>query len=251
LSLKRAVFVLSCKGGVGKSSIATALATSLSNILASRKQKRKIGLVDCDVTNPSVPRLTGTVGKKFEIGKAIKPIKRKNLCIASIQLALPDRGLPIMWEGFMAGRMADQFFSSVDWEETEDFVIDTPPGIGDEVLFLLDKYKDRSVCVIVTAPQQVSTDNVARSINMCKELEVPILGLIENMAGFKCPDCGKEVDFGSGGKQLAEETGIDFLGAIPFDPNIAKEGDAGKVGTLAKYEAFKRLLKKAKIFFGV
>jgi len=247
----KAVFVLSCKGGVGKSSIATALASSLANILAAKKEKRRIGLVDCDVTNPTIPRLTGTVGKKFDIGKTIKPVKRRNLCIASVQLALPDRGLPIMWEGFMAGRMAHQFFHSIDWGEAEDFIIDTPPGIGDEVLLLLKGYKDHSACVIVTAPQQVSTDNVMRSINMCKELEVPILGLIENMAGFKCPGCGKEVDFGSGGKQLAEETEIDFLGAIPFDPSIAKEGDEGKVSTLTKHKAFQRLLGKVKIFLGV
>jgi len=251
--MKKAVFVLSCKGGVGKSSIATALAYSLSQALAGKKQKqiRRIGLVDCDITNPSVARLTGIIGKRFEVGKTIKPVKRKNIYIASVQLALPDRGLPIMWEGLMTCSMVEQFFKSIDWEETEDFVIDTPPGIGDEVLLLLKRYKDRSTCVIVTAPQQISTDNVARSINMCKEVKVPILGLIENMAGFKCPDCGKEVDLGSGGKQLAEETKIDFLGAIPFDPRIAKEGDEGKVSTIIKYEAFKRLFGKTKEFFGV
>jgi len=247
----KAVFVLSCKGGVGKSSIATALATSLSNILASKKLKRKIGLVDCDVTNPTVPRLTGTAGKKFEIARTIKPVKRKNLHIASVQLALPDRGLPIMWEGFMAGRMADQFFRSIDWGEVEDFVVDTPPGVGDEVLVLLKEYKDRSVSVIVTAPQAVSTDNVARTINMCKEMEIPILGLIENMAGFKCPDCGKQIDFGKGGEMLAKEAGIDFFGKIPYDPRIVQEGDEGKVSTLVKYEAFKSLLEKVKVFLGM
>jgi len=247
----RSVFVLSCKGGVGKSSIATALASSLSNILAAKKQKRKVGLVDCDITNPTVPRLTGTIGKRFEIGKTIKPVRRKNLYIASVQLAIPDRGLPIMWEGLMAGRMAHQFFHSIDWGEAEDFIIDTPPGISDEVLLLLKGQKEHAACVLVTTPQEVSTDNVLRSINMCKELEIPMLGLIENMAGFKCPDCGKEVDFGSGGKQLAEEAGIDFFGAIPFDPNIAKEGDAGKVSTLTKHKAFQKLLEKVKIFFGV
>jgi len=86
---------------------------------------------------------------------------------------------------------------------------------------------------------------------MCKELEIPMLGLIENMAGFKCPGCGKEVDSGLGGKQLAEEANIDFFGAIPFDPEITKEGDVGKISRLTKYEAFKKLLGKVRIFFGV
>jgi len=239
------LFIVSAKGGVGKSSIAAALAQTLS-------QSIKVGLVDADVTNPCIPRLAGCLEEGFGISYKISPVRRGNLAIASIQLALRQKGLPIIWEGLMSGRMVEQFFTNVDWEGIENFIVDTPPGVGDEHLVLFEAYgKHENASVIVTTPSQLTTDNVLRSINLCKEKRIRILGLIENLGYYRCPECKKEIRFaGDVSRKLAEENGIQFFGSIPFDLQIAKEGDEGKLTKMRAYGAMRKLAKAAKEFFG-
>jgi len=241
----RLLFIISAKGGVGKSSIAAALAESLSN------SGMKIGLIDADVTNPCIPRLTGCLDEGFGISHKISPVKRGNLAIASIQLALRQKGLPIIWEGLMSGRMVEQLFNSIDWEGIENFVIDTPPGVGDEHLVLFETFgRHENAAIIVTTPFQLTRDNVLRSINLCKEKRIRILGLIENFGHYRCPSCKKEVKFASDmSEKLAKENEIRFFGSIPFDLQIAKEGDEGKLTRLRMYRAFKKLLADGKKFF--
>lgn len=239
------ILVLSAKGGVGKSTLATALATVLS-------ERFTVALIDVDMTNPSIPKLAGVEGQELRVAGMVKPVDKGRLKVASISLVLAEKGLPIIWDGEFAGLMATQFFSSIDWGDTEHYVIDTPPGTSDEALDIITLFAQKSGAVIVTAPQQLSVDNVSRTISLCKEKEIPIIGLVENMSGFKCPKCGKTTPLGSedAAKVLAAEEEVNYLGEIPLDPRIGKEGDQGIVETISGSEGFKSLLSGVIEFLG-
>lgn len=223
--IKHKIVVLSGKGGVGKSTVATNIAVALS--LAGKQ----VGLLDVDVHGPSIPRLLSLEGQKPHIGnEVIEPISySKNLWVMSLGFMLPSKDDPVIWRGPVKIGLIKQFVEDVAWNDLDFLVVDCPPGTGDEPLSTLQTLGQDAYTVIVTTPQGVAVDDVRRSVNFCKQLGNPILGIIENMSGFVCPDCGKfhNIFNTGGGEKLAQETGVKFLGRIPLDPEVGRSGDEG------------------------
>jgi Mrp family chromosome partitioning ATPase len=223
--IKHKIVVLSGKGGVGKSTMATNIAYSLA------LSGKKVGLLDVDVHGPSVPRLLSMQGVQPHIEKGyIEPLQAaRNLLVMSLGFMIPDRSQAVIWRGPVKMGMIRQFIEDVAWGDLDYLVVDCPPGTGDEPLSVLQLLGSDSHAVVVTTPQGVAVDDVRRSVSFVRQVEAGILGVVENMSGFACPDCGKTHDlFGSGGgRDLAEEMGVPFLGAIPMDPDMARSGDEG------------------------
>jgi ATP-binding protein involved in chromosome partitioning len=220
--------VLSGKGGVGKSTVAVNLAAALA------AADRQVGLLDIDIHGPSVPMLLklegATASSRSE--KGLVPVRyNDNLKVMSIEFLLRDQGQEaVIWRGPMKHRMIWQFLAEVDWGDLDFLVVDAPPGTGDEPLSICQMAPPRSQAVIVTTPQQLALKDVKKSIRFCRELGMPIFGIVENMSGFVCPDCGASHDLFStgGGEKLARETGFRFLGRIPIDPRLMTASDNGK-----------------------
>ncbi|HCO11612.1 MAG TPA: ATP-binding protein [Desulfonauticus sp.] len=244
--IKYKIFVMSGKGGVGKSSIATNLAAALAS------RGHKVGLLDVDIHGPSVPHLLGLKGLlDVEKGKIIKPKKfNDNLFVVSMECLLKDPDQAVLWRGPMKTSAIRQFVSDVDWGELDFLVIDSPPGTGDEPMTVLKTIPD-ALCVVVTTPQEVSLADVRKAINFLQYAKANILGIVENMSGLICPHCQKEVPLfkKGGGRELAQKLGLDFLGAIPLDPTTVVAGDLGKPVVLLEEDSFakKALLELAKI----
>ena len=227
--IKNKLVILSGKGGVGKSTVAANLAIALA------EKGKSVGLLDVDVHGPSIPRIMGLKGKRAKIKEPwLIPVKwTDNLKVISLGFLLPDDNEAVIWRGPVKGNLIKQFIEEVAWGNLDYLVVDCPPGTGDEPLSVLQILGNDARAVIVTTPQAVSIDDVRRSITFCEKVGNPVAGIIENMSGFVCPTCGDTVDiFGSGnGQNLARETGIKYLGAIPLDREIAQSGDAGKALT--------------------
>lgn len=222
--IKNKFIVMSGKGGVGKTSTSVNLAIALSN------KGFKVGLMDVDLHGPDVPRMLGLNGM-LDLGKSHKlaPMKySEKLSAVSIEALTPNKDDAIIWRGPIKYSAIKQFIGDVDWGELDFLIIDSPPGTGDEPLTVAQTIKDAKA-IIVTTPQEVSLADVRKSINFCKIVKMEIFGLIENMSGFICPHCNKTIDlFGAGGgEKTALETGIEFLGKIPFDQNVVTCGDSG------------------------
>jgi len=229
------ILVVSTKGGVGKSTIAAALASTLAKNLT-------VGLIDLDLTNPSIPKLTGVEDEEVEVGETIKPVEKEGLRIVSIQMFL-GKTTPIIWEGMYTGLVTGQMLSAIDWKGIDVFIVDTPPGTSDELLTILNMFPKNTSAVVITGPQELSVDNVRRGIALCQDRGIPVIGLIENMSFFKCPKCNEIIQLGNdAAKKLATEMGVPYLGEIPFDPKIMKEGDKGLMDTISRMEAFKKLI---------
>lgn len=222
--IKQKFIVMSGKGGVGKTSTSVNLAIALSN------KGFKVGLMDVDLHGPDVPRMLGLNGM-LDLSKSHKLIPMKyseKLSAVSIEALTPNKDDAIIWRGPIKYSAIKQFIGDVDWGELDFLIIDSPPGTGDEPLTVAQTIKDAKA-IIVTTPQEVSLSDVRKSINFCKTVKMEIFGLIENMSSFTCPHCNKPIDlFGTGGgEKTARETGIEFLGKIPFDQNVVSCGDAG------------------------
>ena len=233
---------LSGKGGVGKSTVAANLALALAN------SGSKVGLLDVDLHGPSIPVLFGLQGKRLEAtqqGKVQPFPAGKNLGIVSIGMLMADHADAIVWRGPMKTKAIQQFVDEVDWGELDYLVVDCPPGTGDEPLSVAQMLGSGSHAILVTTPQQVAVADVRRSISFCKVIQLPIIGVIENMSGLVCPHCGKTLSlFGSGGgEQLAREGEIPFLGRIPIDPDLMQSGDNGTplIGQAIDSPAFKAI----------
>jgi len=222
--IKNKFLVMSGKGGVGKTSVSVNLSIALANM------GYRVGLMDVDIHGPDVPRMLGLKGM-LDVGRSNKlsPMRYSdNLAMVSIESLIANKDDAIIWRGPLKYSAIKQFIGEVEWGDLDYLIIDSPPGTGDEPLTVAQTISDAKA-VIVTTPQEVSLADVRKSINFCKIVKMQILGLIENMSGFICPHCGKEVDlFGSGGgEKTARMTGIKFLGKIPFDPKVVSCGDAG------------------------
>ncbi len=223
--IKRKIMVLSGKGGVGKSTIAVNLAMSLS------LQGRDVGLMDVDFHGPSVPTLLGiTELPPMQQEGRIPPAGYENLKVISIGFLLPRKEDAVIWRGPMKMGAVRQFLRDVEWGPLDYLVVDSPPGTGDEPLSVAQVLEKVDGAVIVTTPQELSVSDVRKSITFCHRLAVPVLGVVENMSGFACPKCGEVSHiFGEGGgKKMAGEMGVPFLGTIPMDPVMVKAGDEGK-----------------------
>ncbi|MDD3846230.1 MAG: iron-sulfur cluster carrier protein MrpORP [Syntrophorhabdaceae bacterium] len=223
--IDRTLMVLSGKGGVGKSTVAVNLALSL----AARGQR--VGLLDVDIHGPSIPKMLGLNGQKVGVkDNEIIPIECfGKLHVVSMGLLLENDDQPVVWRGPLKYNVIKEFLQHVMWGNLDYLVIDAPPGTGDEPLSIGQLIKERASAIIVTTPQQVATIDVAKCITFCNQLDLPVAGIIENMSGFICPHCGKEVDIfmKGGGKELASRMNVPFLGAVPLDPDIVRSGDSG------------------------
>lgn len=237
---KHKILVLSGKGGVGKSSIAVNLAVWLST------QGKDVGLLDIDIHGPSIPKLLNLENRGvLPEGDKIKPILySKTLKIMSIGFLLQNQSDALIWRGPMKHNIIKQFVTDVSWGELDYLVVDCPPGTGDEPLSIVQllgfgqtqneasarppAYTDGAI--VVTTPQQLSVVDVKKCITFCRQLNLPVLGVIENMSGFVCPHCNNRTDIfkGNGGKQMAEEFNVPFLGSIPIDPAMVIACDSGE-----------------------
>ncbi len=229
--VKNIFAVSSGKGGVGKSTVAVNLALSLLNTGA------KVGLMDADAYGPNIPQMLGLKDPPHSDGKQIFPPEIKGMKVISVGLVAPG-DQPVVWRGPMLHSLVQQFLRQVAWEELDYLVVDMPPGTGDAQLSLT-QLAPLAGAVLVTTPQEVAQADVQRAIMMFKRVNVPILGIVENMSYFICPDNNKRYDiFGTGGgEQLAKKYEAPLLGKIPIEPRIAVGGDAGTPILLAEPES--------------
>src|SRR3954452_19134897 len=220
--VKNIIAVASGKGGVGKSTISVNLAVALAQTGAS------VGLLDADITGPNIPMMLGIDGQPTASpeGKII-PLERHGVKTISIQFFVPE-GQPIVWRGPLVGGAIQQFLRDVAWGELDYLVVDLPPGTTDAQLTLAQSVPI-SGTVLVTTPQEVALQDVAKALAMLKRLSVPIVGIVEKMRAFVCPHCGEATEiFGrGGGERFAEEHDIEFLGKVPLDITVRQGGDVG------------------------
>lgn len=221
LPIRNAIAVASGKGGVGKSTVAVNLAVVLAQSGA------RVGLLDADIYGPNVPTMMGIDRLPAPVGDKLSPALAHGVKLMSIGfLVKPDQ--PLIWRGPLLHSAIRQFLTDVQWGELDYLVIDLPPGTGDAVLSLAQSLP-LSGGVIVTLPQQVSLDDARRGLEMFRQLDIPVFGVVENMSYLELPDGQKMDIFGSGGgERMAREAGVPFIGAIPMDPSVRQGGDNGK-----------------------
>jgi len=224
--IQNKIVVLSGKGGVGKSTVAVNLATALA------LNGLRVGLLDVDIHGPSVPTMLGLEHETLKGNEGeLSPVEFGGLKVMSIGFLLQNPDDAIIWRGPMKMGVIKQFLADVNWGDLDYLIVDAPPGTGDEPLSLCQLIQPLTGAVIVTTPQRVAAVDVRKSVSFCKRLEVPVLGVVENMSGFVCPKCGELTQIlpEGGGRKIATDMKVPFLGAIPMDPAIAQSGDSGKV----------------------
>ena len=246
--IERKILVMSGKGGVGKSTVATYLALLLS------AKGSTVGLMDVDLHGPSIPHLLNIQGglDMREGERVVKPFSfSETLGVVSLEMLLGDRDAAVIWRGPLKISAIRQFISDIEWGTLDFLIADSPPGTGGEPLTVAQNIPDAEA-LIVTTPQEISLADVRKSINFCKQVNMKVLGLIENMSGLICPHCGDRIDlFGSGGgERTAREMGIPFLGSIPADPRMVELGDQGRLDHLTEQSdleingAYEQVVKK-------
>lgn len=232
--IKYKLFIMSGKGGVGKSSVSVNVAAALA------AKGYKVGILDVDIHGPSVPTLLGISGLlDMDRGSLVVPKQyNENLHVVSMESLLKDPDQAVLWRGPMKTSAIRQFISDTQWGELDFLVIDSPPGTGDEPMTVL-KTIPEALAVVVTTPQEVSLSDVRKSINFLQYANANIVGVVENMSGLICPHCHESIDLfkKGGGKDLAEKYGLEFLGAIPLDPATVVAGDLGKPVVLLDEES--------------
>ena len=223
--IKHKIVVMSGKGGVGKTTVAVNLAVMFA-------KEARVGIVDADVTGPDVPKILGVESaavvpseQGLEPATGVLDVKA-----VSMALVLRDRDTPVIWRGPLKIKALKQMLMDVNWGELDYLIIDLPPGTSDEPLSIAQEIPDADGAVVVTTPQDVSLLDVRKSIAFAKAVNLPVIGIVENMGGMVCPHCGGEVDVfkKGGGEAAATDLGLPFLGRIPLDPRIVVGGDAGK-----------------------
>ncbi|WP_005032486.1 P-loop NTPase [Holophaga foetida] len=237
--IKQRILVLSGKGGVGKSTVATNLA------MAFASQGLTTGLLDVDIHGPSVPKLLGLDDEPLLTeGPNLIPVELGNLKVMSMGFAL-GADQPAIWRGPMKAGVVEQFVQRVHWGELDVLVVDCPPGTGDEHLSLKQALGAVDGAVIVTTPQEVAVLDARKAVSFCKAADIPVLGVIENMSGFACPHCSTVTPIFSseGGRRMADDMGIPFLGSLPLDPKVGLDGDAGRPRLYAQEQYFGPVLQ--------
>jgi ATP-binding protein involved in chromosome partitioning len=222
LPLRNTIAISSGKGGVGKSTVAANLAVALARMGAS------VGLLDADVYGPNIPMMLGVDHIPAPRDNKLTPALAFGVRIMSMGFLVPP-DQPVIWRGPMIHSAIRQFFTDVDWGELDYMIIDLPPGTGDAQLTLAQSVP-LTGAIIVTTPQDVALGDAVKGLSMFRTLEVPIIGIVENMGAFICPNCGHATDiFGAGGgARMAQRLGVPFLGSVPIDPRVRVGGDTGK-----------------------
>jgi Mrp family chromosome partitioning ATPase len=223
--IRHKIVVLSGKGGVGKSTVAVNIATAL--MMAGKR----VGLLDVDIHGPSIPTMLGLEGRKPDGCKdGMFPIDLDGLKVMSLGFLLESPDDAVIWRGPLKMGVIKQFLRDVIWGDLDYLIIDSPPGTGDEPLSVCQLIGTLDGAVVVTTPQKVAAVDVRKSISFCRRMHLPVLGVVENMSGFVCPKCGEvtQIFRSGGGRRMAEDMGVRFLGAIPMDPNIAEACDNGQ-----------------------
>ncbi|MCK4475565.1 MAG: Mrp/NBP35 family ATP-binding protein [Methanophagales archaeon] len=248
--VKHKIMVMSGKGGVGKTTVAANLAFALG------MRGLDVGLMDADIHGPDVPKILGIEDKRPEVSEdKMLPISvTPRLKAMSIGFLLPDRDSAIIWRGPMKMNAIRQFLSDVDWGELDYMIIDLPPGTGDEPLSVAQLIKKVDGAIIVTTPQDLALLDSRKAVNFSSVLKVPVIGIIENMSGFVCPYCGKEINIFKygGGERSARELGVPFLGRVPLDPEMVEAADSGTPFVMQKEskvrEAFEQIVENVRAF---
>jgi len=252
--IKRKIAIISGKGGVGKSTVTANLAMSF----AMQGHKDKVGVLDADIHGPCIPKMLGLKGQTLIGGPGglLFPITGQlGIRVVSMDFLLPNDEAPVIWRGPLKMRAIQQFLSDVTWGELDYLFIDLPPGTGDEPLSVMQLIPDMDGVVIVTIPSEVSQAVVKKAVTFAKQMGVPIIGIVENMSGFVCPDCGAKVNIFriGGGKRIAEDLSVPYLGSIPIDSKICIDSDNGVPfiagnTTSAATEAFADIVSKIEQF---
>jgi ATP-binding protein involved in chromosome partitioning len=223
--IEHKVLIMSNKGGVGKSTCTTNIAVSLA------LKGWHVGICDMDIHGPNIPKMVGAEGQKLKVSTSggIIPFQAYNLKIASMSFLLQNSDDPIIWRDAYKYEFINQLLGGVDWQDLNFLLIDLPPGTGNESVTTIDLLGTVSA-VIVTTPQEVALLDSRKSVTFCKDSEVPIVGIVENMSGLECPHCHTQIDVfrKGGGEASALDMGVPFLGRIPLDPDVVTQSDAGE-----------------------
>ena len=225
--VKHKIAVISGKGGVGKSLVTVNLATAL----AVNGRDMRVAILDADLTGPCVPKMMGLKGMRLDVGPTgIAPVEGpEGVGVVSMDFLLPTDDSPVIWRGPLKMGAIRQFLGEVAWGPLDYLLVDLPPGTGDESLSILQLLPEMDGVVIVTIPSEVSQAVVKKAVTFARKMEVPVFGIVENMAGLVCPHCGETIEVFSegGGARVAEEMGVELLGSIPIDPRISMDSDEG------------------------
>jgi ATP-binding protein involved in chromosome partitioning len=251
--IKHKIAVISGKGGVGKSTVAANLAIAFS----LNGYKNRVGILDVDIHGPCIPKLLGVKGQKCQISPigALPVTGPEGIKIVSMDFLVESQETPIIWRGPLKMQAIKQFLSDFMWGELDFLFIDAPPGTGDEPLSVMQLIPDMDGTIIVTIPSEVSEDVVKKAVSLSKKMGIPVIGIVENMSGFTCPKCGEKVNIlgAGGGKRLAKDLDVPFLGQIPIDPQICEEADKGIPFVIGHVDspsakAFKEIVKRVEDF---
>jgi len=228
--IKHKIAVISGKGGVGKSTVTVNLAAAFA------KAGYSVGVLDADIHGPSVPRLLGLTGQQVKVGPpgAFPVPGPLGMKVISIDFFMPEE-VPTIWRGPLKMGAIRQFLQDIVWGEVDVLFIDLPPGTGDEPLSIAQLLPEIDGVVVVTMPSELSSTIVKKAITFARRLNMPIIGVVENMSGFICPHCGTKTDIfpAGGGRKMAEEAGVTFLGRIPIDPQVGLGADKGSPFVIA------------------
>jgi ATP-binding protein involved in chromosome partitioning len=244
--IKHKIAIISGKGGVGKSTVTVNLAAAFAQM------GNRVGVLDADIHGPSVPRLLGLEGQSVKTGPTgVFPVEGPlGMKVMSIDFFLPEQA-PTIWRGPLKMRAIRQFLVDIVWGELDFLFIDLPPGTGDEPLSIAQLLPEMDGVLIVTMPSQLASSVVKKAITFAERLNMPIIGVVENMSGFVCPHCGVKTEIfqSGGGKKMAQETGVPFLGSIPIDPKVGVDSDKGTPFVIAHKDsaaakAFMEVVKK-------
>ncbi len=227
-NIKHVIAVISGKGGVGKSFVTASLATALN------KKGYKVGILDADITGPSIPKMFGVHGQIFSTEEGGIPKESKNgIKIMSINLLLDDETQPVIWRGPVIAQAVEQFWTDMMWGDIDYMLVDMPPGTGDVPLTVFQSLPIDGT-VIVTSPQELVSMIVKKAYNMTTMMDIPVIGLVENYSYIVCPNCGEEIKvFGESGiDETAAELNVPVLAKIPINPMVAKASDDGDIESL-------------------
>ncbi len=225
-NIKHKIAIISGKGGVGKTLVTVNLAAALA-----KGRKGKVGILDADLTGPCVPKMLGLKGHRMELGTdGIMPARGpEEIAVVSMDFLLPDDEAPVIWRGPLKMGAIRQFLGEVAWGDLDYLLIDLPPGTGDESLSIMQLLPELDGVIIVTIPSEVSQAVVKKAVTFARQMNVPILGIVENMSGLVCPHCSELINVFSkgGGAKVSKEMGVELIGSILMDPRVALDSDSG------------------------